>query len=121
MPTGREALFFGTRHDPATELSADRLVGPLSSGALREFRKTELIADRATKGGLLTRLVPSGGRRSPAIAFTASHGMGWKTPAPQQLASQGALICQDWEPFTKVGPPTVFQRPTSRPTRTCTA
>ena len=102
--TGREALFFGTRHDPATELSADRLVGPLSTAALPEFRKSVLLADTAIKAALVDALTPGGGRHSPAIAFTASHGMGWKTPNPQQPTLQGALICQDWEPFTKPGP-----------------
>ena len=104
VPTSREALFFGTRHDPATELSADRLVGPLSTAALPEFRKPVLLADTATKAALVDALMPGGGRHSPAIAFTASHGMGWKTPNPQQPTVQGALICQDWEPFTKPGP-----------------
>ena len=100
----REALFFGTRHDPATELSADRLVGPLSTAALPEFRKSVLLADTATKAALVDALPPGGGRHSPAIAFTASHGMGWKAPNPQQPTAQGALICQDWEPFTKPEP-----------------
>jgi hypothetical protein len=52
-----------------------------------------MIKDRASKANLAEVL---GGPRTPALLFTASHGMGFPAGDPRQLPHQGALLCQDW-------------------------
>lgn len=99
VPTGREALFFGTRHDAATELSADLLVQPLADGSLQAYRRTVLIGERATKDALCAAMTPVSGR-PPAVALTATHGLAWPCGSERQLATQGALVCQEWEPHS---------------------
>jgi hypothetical protein len=97
----RRITFFGPRNpgDGATELSADFLIAPLAErmgatvngGIPWEVRLHR--AEEATKGRLGTVL---GGADTPALLFTASHGMGFPNGDPLQLGHQGALLCQDW-------------------------
>jgi hypothetical protein len=100
----RRAAFFGPANpgDGATQLSAENLVKPLA-GHVTEMAANsdlggwspELIApEDATKQRLGELL--SGGKHSPALLFTASHGIGWPYGDPKQYESQGALLCQDW-------------------------
>ena len=42
----------------------------------------------------LTRLL--GGSEAPALLFTASHGIGFRSRDPLQVTKQGALLCQSW-------------------------
>jgi hypothetical protein len=102
VPTSRSSLFFGTRHayDMATQLSADQLVTPLAEQPLTGMTTRRLIGPDARKQALIDQMAPRDGTKPPAIVFTASHGMGWKQPDPRQVSDQGALICQDWPPFT---------------------
>jgi hypothetical protein len=100
---GRRIALFGVRNcdDGATELSADRLVRPLAErlGTPTEWQQSppwevsSVVADEATKERL-GRLL--GGEETPALLFTASHGMGFFHGDPLQRDHQGALLCQNW-------------------------
>lgn len=96
--------FFGVRNpdDSATELSADRLVKPLSEffTSNKKFLKKNshweietYLAEQATKAQLSQLL---GGEETPALLFTASHGVGFPNQHKRQISHQGALVCQEW-------------------------
>jgi DNA/RNA endonuclease G (NUC1) len=99
----RKAVFFGTENpdDPATGMSAHDLVAPLaadlpgtlSSGSLPWSADLVRGDGQATKARLAALL---GGAETPALLFTASHGMGFPADDPRQMPHQGALLCQDW-------------------------
>ncbi|HEX6383209.1 MAG TPA: hypothetical protein VF177_00930 [Anaerolineae bacterium] len=98
----RQAVFFSVANpdDRATQLSNELLVGPLARHV------AEIVAERNL--GWTTRFVPPeqavkdklgrllGGDETPALLFTASHGMGWPLRHRYQPDFQGALLCQDW-------------------------
>ena len=118
VATAKEAVFWGTRHefDRATQLSADWLVKPLAEGLPAAngqppmpgvgdkwgYRTRQLWGPAATKAGLQGVLAPGDDAAPPAFLFTASHGMGWPQPNPQQPDVQGALVCQDWPGFGSI-------------------
>ncbi|MBX9253026.1 hypothetical protein H1Q63_03475 [Desmonostoc muscorum CCALA 125] len=94
----RRARFFGTRNsdDPATQLSADTLIKPLSEIVSQDKPEWDIqtdLAEQATKSRLEELI---GGADTPALLFTASHGLGFKKGDPRQLAHQGAFLCQEW-------------------------
>ncbi len=94
----RQAAFFGVRNpdDRATNLSADHLIKPLAEHMIKDqpdWAVQTFLKDQATKGQLGQLL---GGGQTPALLFTASHGMGFPNGDPRQLPHQGALLCQDW-------------------------
>lgn len=94
----RKAAFFGVMNndDPATELSTTRLVEPLLTQMQAEQQDWDFAAhlrDAASKAQL-TRLL--GGDETPALLFTASHGVPFLPGSPRQLPHQGALLCRDW-------------------------
>jgi hypothetical protein len=101
----RQAAFFGVQNpgDAATRLSAEFLVRPLADklAARADWSVQTLVGEPATKARLARLL---GGDETPAILFTASHGMGFPSGDPRQLADQGALLCQDW-PGPRAGQP----------------
>lgn len=94
----RRATFFGVQNanDGATQLSAQQLVRPLADKMAADQPRWEVqtrLAEEATKAQLASHL---GGDQTPALLFTASHGMGFPLGHPLQLPHQGALLCQDW-------------------------
>lgn len=99
----RQAALFGVSNvdDVATELCTkylirpllDRLSAPLEWQEQRDWRVRGVVAQDATKARL-SRLL--GGDETPALLFTASHGMGFSCGDPLQRDHQGALLCQDW-------------------------
>lgn len=94
----RRLGLFGVRNpdDRATNLSADGLIGGLERYVQSKVPGWSLdvrAEDRATKAELAKLL---GGPETPAVLFTASHGMGFPNGDPRQLPHQGALLCQDW-------------------------
>jgi hypothetical protein len=113
---GKEVVYWGTRHpgDEATELSATELVTPLAQGVAGAtprlatpvneecaFAERLLLGDDATKAALVATLR---GPKPPAVLFTASHGMEVGSGRPRQREIQGALLCQDWQGFGRIGP-----------------
>jgi hypothetical protein len=120
VPNGKEVVYWGTRHfaDRATQLSADWLITPLALGTTAAgdlldepavagalgYRSRCLKGRDATRANLTEVLQPRGGAPTPAMLFTASHGMGWPKGHERQQPAQGALLCQDWTGFGSVLP-----------------
>ena len=95
----RRAVLFGVQNadDAATELSATALVAPLAGFLAKDKPgwtvETAIGKGLATKARLQTLL---GGADTPALLFTASHGMGFPAEDSRLLPQQGAILCQDW-------------------------
>ncbi len=58
-----------------------------------DWQFESFLAEQATKAQL-GRLL--GGDQTPALLFTASHGMEFPQDDSRQIPHQGALLCQDW-------------------------
>jgi hypothetical protein len=98
VPLARQAAFFGVQNpdDRATEFSSKHLVKPLAdklAAAHSDWEMRTLLADKASKPQLEWLI---GGKQTPALLFTSSHGMGFPNGDPRQLPHQGALLCQEW-------------------------
>ncbi len=116
-PQGKTVVYFGPRHrhDFAPQRSADLLVRPLVDGVpphvgvaeASGFTTHELWGERATKANLQAVLH---GQHAPppAVVFAACQGLGWPTGHPEQVASQGALVCQDWPAYGWISPDHCF-------------
>ncbi|MCA9651361.1 MAG: hypothetical protein H6712_10700 [Myxococcales bacterium] len=97
VAVARRFGLFGVKHDRATTLSAEGLVANVHRYLGEHFPDwtvDQRLEAEATKAQLGTML---GGDQTPAVLFTASHGMGFPMGDSRQLAHQGALLCQDWD------------------------
>lgn len=99
--------FFATANagDRATALSSAQLVAPLAEHFGASAPAGWSV--RADSGGAATKArlgALLGGADTPALLFTASHGMGFAAGHPRQGTDQGALLCQDWPGPAQAGP-----------------
>ena len=82
--------------DPSTKLSTHLLTEPLVTKlqeAKPDWQFTSFLRNDATHAELTQIL---GGDQTPALLFTASHGMVFPKGDALQERHQGALLCQDW-------------------------
>jgi hypothetical protein len=94
----RRATFFGVYNpdDLVTMFSSQQLVKPLADRLAKDqpdWIVKSVLKDEASKARLGQLL---GGDETPALLFTASHGIGFPNGHSRQLLHQGALLCQDW-------------------------
>lgn len=88
--------------DEATALSSRYLVGGLArgltaadgGGGMPAGWEMECWSGEAATKERLSRLL--GGPETPALLFTAGHGLGFSCGHPRQRDGQGALLCQEW-------------------------
>ena len=83
------------RHAPR-DLSAISLVGPCRPAEQTSLGLEGFQPDLANQAPRRTWARLLGGDDTPALLFTASHGMGFPNGDPRQLPHQGGLLCQDW-------------------------
>jgi hypothetical protein len=96
----RELAFVGVANpdDEATRLSRGELVSPLAKITERwakrhRWKVSRYFDDHANKGRVSELF---GGSCTPALMFSASHGLGFDRDDPRQRRHQGALVLQDW-------------------------
>ncbi|MFX0183071.1 MAG: hypothetical protein ACFE95_08325 [Candidatus Hodarchaeota archaeon] len=102
--SGKRVVFFAPRHpgDYPTSQSSQRLVRPLlkklpkSTDIPADLKFISLIGEEATKANLVTALEADKSGRTPALLFSASHGIGIKNTNPDQKTLQGSIVCQDF-------------------------
>lgn len=118
-PRDRTVAFFGTTHDQTTRLSAEHLVKPLANGdadqgdpgvpALVGYRPELFVGSTALKETFTEILRNSSAAASPALLFSATHGIGgFPKGHPDQAATHGALLCQDWPGVGRMSPDRYF-------------
>jgi hypothetical protein len=94
LPDRRTVALFATDHDPATQLSRQSLVGPLLAGSdhwlPKGFDLSYALGPEATREHLLSYL---GSGQTPAVLFTAAHGLVFPFGNPHQAQDQGGLVC----------------------------
>ena len=109
VPNSRDAIFWAPTNDDdrATALSSELLVQPLYDDLRPSlgFDKQLFRGAQATKANLEAQFTRT---RPPALIFTASHGLGFSKPDPQQTILQGALITQEWQPETAIAANHIF-------------
>ncbi len=99
---GRRIAFLNPTHtgDRPTRLLADLLTRPLSEQVATEcpdWAVSTAFGAEVTKAVFRDRLFSLD---SPALVFTAGHGLGFPAGDPRQTTRQGALVCAEWP-----GPP----------------
>lgn len=110
VPTARNMAMFATEHDfdSATQLFTRKVAVPLSAGEgptpmpigkRQRFGLETLFGKAATKDGLATLLRGKAPNGSPSLLFSGSHGMQFNPDDERQAATQGAIVCQDWNGY----------------------
>jgi len=109
----KQIALFATEHpfDAATKMFTTGVAGPFVNGdALQQplgrkqrFKLDAMLGDDATKNGLTSLLRGERASGHPALLFSGSHGMVFRPDDGRQQDCQGALVCQDWEGFGKIG------------------
>lgn len=98
LSLSRRVAFFAPQNpdDGATHLSAPMLAKPLLEriACTHPTWTVEGVLGEAARKAKLLQLL--GGNDTPALLFTASHGMSFPSGDSRQLPHQGALLCQDW-------------------------
>ena len=94
----KELAFFSAANpgDMATNLAAEFLIKPLREKmekTQQDWSVSSFIAEEATKEKLVQL---AGGDQTPALLFTASHGVEFPQDDSRQVPHQGGLVCQDW-------------------------
>ena len=87
---------FGAENDELTELSSQKLVLPLQDKLIPlmpNWQCSSWVGDKATKAQLHQLM---GGEETPALLFTAGHGVYFSKDKEKRINSQGSLICSDW-------------------------
>lgn len=97
-PRPKRLTFFGPSNpdDQATLRTSRDLIAPLAETLKDDWKGWEvqtILGAEASKERLVSVL---GGKETPSLLFTASHGVAFPMGDPRQLAHQGALLCQDW-------------------------
>jgi hypothetical protein len=105
-PTKRQLALFAPTHDfdKATQLFTRQVAEPFAGtsgkqaalGAAAKYKLRDFIGAKATKENLLKIFRGKIDGGPPALLFSGSHGMQFADGEPRQLATQGALVCQDW-------------------------
>lgn len=102
----KRAAFFGVANqdDTATMLSASELIAPLA-GLMEKDQPSWKIDSILAADAMKARLAElMGGPDTPALLFTASHGMLFRNGSPRQAEHMGALVCGDWPGPSVSGP-----------------
>ena len=112
-PTSRQIAMFAPEHDfdDATQLFTRQVAEPLCGrpagrplGKGLDYRLKEFLGENATKKNLAKIFKGDIDGGTPALLFSGGHGMQFPNGDALQLATQGALVCQDWEGYGEITP-----------------
>jgi hypothetical protein len=94
----KRAAFFGVANpdDKATQMSAKYLIEPLAKEMKDQYKdwQVDVVSPEKTTKAMLANYM--GGKETPSLLFTASHGMNFKPGDPRLLRHTGAILTQDW-------------------------
>lgn len=118
LPNARQIAYYATCHadDVPTESSMQHLVNPLVFGvpasdrvpavpSLAEeygFESCASLGEQATRQALSALLASGGGESSPALLFTAGHGVAFPRGDARQRPHNGALVSQSWSRYRPI-------------------
>ncbi len=110
-PTSRQIAMFAPEHDfdDATQLFTRQVAEPLCGrpagtpiGKGLKYRLQEFLGENATKKNLAKIFNGGIDGGTPALLFSGGHGMQFSNGDTLQLATQGALVCQDWGGYGEI-------------------